>query len=255
MFGSKGTALPAGALGLVLVLSGCNGSGNSPVETNDADDSIGSVVAQPRPTPTGDPAPDPEPVPTPTPPSSAAIGESCHSDDPDRICLSLRFVAYKNSAGTSIVSQAAALGVLTSMNGIWGKCDIAFEIGEYLVVNPADYGLNYTITSMNELETVRAKFKTQDMLLGVTAGPWQISANAWTNMPGAQNPGAVYDGSVASYGPIYAHEYGHYLGLGHVSDTSDVMNPVIYSSSIGLTTSQCEAARSTAMAYWVRMLR
>lgn len=263
----------AGTLGVAMALTACNGSGDSSTAAAsagaDSSSSVGSVVAEPvtpapvpsaAPTsapssaPTATPTENPAPEPTQTP-SSAAIGASCHSDDANKMCLSLRFVVYQNSSGKAIMSQATALSDLDSMNKIWSKCNIAFEIGEFLVVDPAKYGLDYTITSSSELEKVRADFDVSDMLLGVTAGPWQISANAWTNMPGAQYYGAVFDGSVADFGPIYAHEFGHYLGLDHVSDTSDVMTPVIYSSSTNLTTSQCTAARNTVMQYWSKMLR
>ena len=53
---------------------------------------------------------------------------------------------------------------------------------------------------------------------------------------------------------LIAHELGHYLNLGHVSDTYAMMNPIIYARSVNLYASQCSTARSAARYYWRDMM-
>ena len=60
---------------------------------------------------------------------------------------------------------------------------------------------------------------------------------------------------MGTFGLIIAHELGHYLNLLHVSDSSALMNPVIYSSSKSLYSSQCNTARAAANYYWSRAQR
>jgi hypothetical protein len=75
-------------------------------------------------------------------------------------------------------------------------------------------------------------------------------------MPGGGGPfGAILERPVASFANIIAHELGHYLNLYHVSDATDIMNPIIYSSSTKLTSSQCATARSAASFFWSKMYR
>src|SRR2546423_719044 len=78
-----------------------------------------------------------------------------------------------------------------------------------------------------------------------------------TNMPGDGIYGAIMEASIVNYGNgvIYAHEFGHYLGLDHVGDTSDLMNAIVYTTSTKLTSGQCQAARDTASSYWSAMYR
>lgn len=189
---------------------------------------------------------------------SVAIGESCTGGDSSKICLAMHFVTYKDSGGKAVASQAAAATIIHTMNTLWAACNIGFQIEKYDAVTPADYGLSYGSQSQNELNAIRGAFSSpSNELLGVTTGPWGTAVNAWTNMPGSALDGAVMEASIVGYGGgiIYAHEFGHYLGLDHVSDTSNLMNPVIYTTSKTLSASQCAAARSTASSYWSAMRR
>jgi hypothetical protein len=213
------------------------------------------VIGQPQPIPSDGPIPEP-----PKNAQSPEIGETCHSNDSSKICLSLRYVTYKNSSGNAVVSEAETLSNLADINDVWSQCGIAFEIGEYLAVDPTDYGLVYNTSSMSSLSTVRGKFEVADKLLVVSTGTWagtlgSGAANAWTTMPGSSPSGVVLEAPVATYPNIIAHELGHYLNLDHYNSSTDVMSPVIYSNSTQLTDSQCKAARSAAAYYWAAMNR
>jgi hypothetical protein len=209
----------------------------------------------------------PQPIPTDAPPSgknggadTPRIGPTCHSEDPSQICLSLKYVVYADSSGAPLFSEEQAVTNLAQINQVWSQCGIAFEIGEFDSPTPSDYGLSLNTPTLGELTSIRNAFEDDTHLLVVTTGTWSGSlgagaANAWTAMPGGGPYGVVLEKPVGDYPNIIAHELGHYLNLDHVSDTSDVMNAVIYTSSTKLTTSQCNTARSAASAFWSEMER
>lgn len=192
------------------------------------------------------------------PNSNVAAGESCTGGDADKLCLAIHFVSYKDSVGNPTASTAQAATIIHTMNQLFAGCNIGFQIETYEAVNPEDYGLAYGADSVNQLNDIRATFDTpSDELLSVTTGPWGTAANAWTNMPGNSVYGAIMESSIVDYagGLIYAHEFGHYLGLDHVSSTSQLMSPIIYTSSTELTSSECQTARDTIDQYWKSMIR
>ncbi|MGK5083544.1 matrixin family metalloprotease [Bdellovibrionota bacterium FG-1] len=213
----------------------------------------------PQPTP---PVPVPTPSPTPSPSATSVVnapvvGESCLSGDANKICLATHFVTYENSAGTAVASITQAGTIIHTMNTLWGKCDIGFQIMKYEAVDPTKYGLSYGAASQNELNQIRNTFSTAaNELLAVTTGPWGTAVNAWTNMPGYGVYGAVMEASIVAYGGgiIYAHEFGHYLGLDHVSNSSNLMSPIIATTSTNLTAAQCQAAVNTVGSYWPAMV-
>jgi hypothetical protein len=234
----------------ILGLAACNGEGsNGAILGSDAVDGTSQPVpsnGNVDPAPSGGAAPQ--------------IGASCHGSNPGKLCLSLRYVAYKDSAGKAVVSESETLTNLAQINQVWSQCDIAFEIGSYVAANPSDYGLDFNTASSSDLSRVRGAFLQDSSLLVVTTGAWSGtlgagSANAWTTMPGGGTYGVVLESPVGTFPNIVAHELGHYLNLDHVSDTSDVMSPIIYSSSTSLTQAQCTAARAAATHYWSAMLR
>jgi hypothetical protein len=129
-------------------------------------------------------------------------------------------------------------------------------------VNPSTQNLAYETANNEDLTSIRAAFTTETSLLVVLTGTWNrtgslggTAANAWTAMPGDGPYGAILEQPVADFPNIIAHELGHYMNLPHVSDTSDLMNPIIYPTSGSLTADQCETARSAATSYWSKMLR
>jgi hypothetical protein len=54
---------------------------------------------------------------------------------------------------------------------------------------------------------------------------------------------------------IIAHELGHYMNLAHVSDQTNLMNPVIYASSNTITSDQCTGTRRAVEYFWQGMKR
>lgn len=189
---------------------------------------------------------------------SATIGDSCLSADRQKICMGIHFVSYENSEGIAMADATEALKIVNTLNRLWGSCGISFQVEKYQSVNPVRYGLSFAEESQNEVDDIRRTFALpSNTLLAVTTGPWDTAVNAWTTMPGEGPYGAIMESGSVRYGDgiIYAHEFGHYLGLDHVSDSSDLMNPVIYTTSTKLEDQQCNTARQTAKAYWSEMLR
>ena len=224
-------------------LSGCNAGGESSLAGN-----VTQVTTLTSQTPADNESSAPK----------LPVGESCVSDDPNHTCLALHFVTYKDSSGKAAASEAQAATIVSTMNKVFAQCKIGFQIEKYEAVDPTAFGLAYGSQSQNELNQIRETFSTEaDMLLGVTTGPWGSGTNGWTNMPGSNVYGAVMEASIVDYneGLLYAHEFGHYLGLGHPGDASNLMNATIYATSTNLTTSQCAAAQETIASYWPRMIR
>ena len=205
--------------------------------------------------------PSSSPVPSASPSSSpqpkVSVGESC-TGDPTRTCLAVHFVAYTDSSGAPTADTTEAATIIHTMNQLFAQCSIGFQIEKYEAISPTQYNLDYGAQSQNQLNQIRQTFDLpSNQLLAVTTGPWGTSVNAWTNMPGEGVYGAIMEASIVNYGKgiIYAHEFGHYLGLDHVSNSANLMNPIIYTTSTQLSASQCQAAQSTLHAYWADMIR
>jgi len=182
----------------------------------------------------------------------ASLGPSCSGSD---LCLGIRYVTYKVD-GDPIVDEASAVENIDATNQMWKQCGIQFQIDSYEAVQASDYGLASSGgTVPNQTSKIRSTFDDGRSLLVVQTGDWGTTKNAWTAMPGSDSYGAVFEAAVADYPQIMAHELGHYLGLSHVSNTSNTMNAVIYPHSEDLSASQCESARETIQDYWKGMLR
>jgi hypothetical protein len=190
--------------------------------------------------------------------NNGLVTPSCVSSDPNHICLAVQFVSYKDSNGTPVANVSQVNTILGTMNKLWSQCNIGFQVEKYEQVDPTQVGLSYGAASQSETDQIRNAYGTEkNMLLAVNTGPWGTAVNAWTNMPGNAPYGAVMEQSIVDYGNgiIYAHEFGHYLGLDHVSDQSDLMNAIIYTSSTTLTSDQCATARAAATGIWSAMTR
>ncbi len=253
--GAFGT-LAASALCLALI-SGCNSSGASAPGVGSGiatEPSARRTTAASETSSTGTPTS----TPVPPPAGTALTGESCVSSDPAKICLAVHFVSYKSAAGAPVADENRAAAIISGMNRFWSQCGIGFQIEKYDAVDPTRFNLAYGSAAQGQTTQIRATFaEPSNQLLAVTTGPWGTAVNAWTSMPGSPPYGAVMESSIVSYGDgiIYAHEFGHYLGLNHVGDTSNLMDAVIYTSSTVINSSQCQTARDTARGMWSAMLR
>ena len=178
--------------------------------------------------------------------------ESCHSSDPEKICIGLKYVTYTDAQKKPVTDLALAKTNVAEFNRIWAKCGIAFQLERYDAIQPADFSLNYSVTG--ETDLIRRTFEEDTRFVIVSSGPFNFgSANAWTNSPGSPPYGVIVEANTANYASVIAHELGHYMNLDHVGDSTNLMNAVIYST--GLTNSQCTAARSSVRSFWPHMLR
>ena len=186
---------------------------------------------------------------------ASLIGDTCRTSDPNHLCLGIKFVSFTDTSEHAVADAARAITNMRTTNAIWQQCNIAFQIDEYTAVNPVNAGLDYGAASANETDQIRKAYGPPDELLLVYTGPWGTVKNAWTQMPGAGIYGAVVEASVVSSPEIQAHELGHYLGLDHMNDMTNLMNAVIYPAPAMLTAAQCQTARAVAQSDWRLMLR
>lgn len=199
-------------------------------------------------------------------PAGPAVTEGCAPirgrSAPGPLCLALRYVVYRDSYGAPVETEKEAASNIDAVNRIWRECGIQFQVDRYEAVVPSEHRLRYRTAEYGELEEIRRRFRTEKELLVVTTGDWDRSgslgmswANAWTNLPGEPNLGAILESSVSGHANVLAHELGHYLSLDHASDSRDLMSPVIFPGSVRLSREQCDSARWAARAFWKRMLR
>jgi hypothetical protein len=184
----------------------------------------------------------------------------CGSDDPNQLCLAVKYVAFTDAAGNAVLSASEVDANIQIINSTWEQCGFSFTLDSYSSVAPSSVGLPFQPSQEDELSGMRARLASDTALLVATTGQWvgelgAGSANAWAVLPGQGPFGVVVEQGAGGYANLIAHELGHYLNLDHVDDVYNVMNPTIYSNSINLSDAQCREARATAISYWARMLR
>ncbi len=181
------------------------------------------------------------------------------SPDPEHLTLAIKYVEYVDAAGNPVLTLDEAKRLTEAMNRLYSVCNMHFRAEVYETVQPGNFGLDYNTSQRSDLTSIRAQFDSPDHLLVVHTGSWSSaqmgSANAWTTLPGSTPSGAVVEADVAGMGNLVAHELGHYLNLLHVSSSTNMMNPVIYSNSTYISPSQCSEMRATARAYRSGALR
>ena len=243
---------------LSLLVIGGLGMGCNDVASQAQDTSLDSA------SPIPDSFPTPNPSNLPVPPASAqvsTVGPACVADSSHE-CIGLKYVVYEDSTGTPVVSQGEAISNIAQVNTLWSQCNIAFQIDQYVSANPTQYGLVFDTANSADLDTIRQDFSDNQSFLVVTTGTWDrtgtlgsTQANAWTNLPGDTIFGSVLEEPVGGFAPIIAHELGHYMNLAHVSDTSNLMNPIIYNTSATIASDQCDGARRAIEYFWTSMKR
>jgi hypothetical protein len=191
-----------------------------------------------------------------------SVGSSCQNGDPNRICLAVKYVVYKDDSGQPIMSANDVVKNIEGINKLWSQCNLGFQVEQLVNPLPKDYGLEFHTADDSDLTDIRKAFVDESTLLVVTTGSWNrngslgnTGANAWTSMPGENPLGTVLESSVKTFSNIIAHELGHYLDLNHQDNGTNLMNPVIYDNSVNLNDAQCAKARNTAETYWQKMKR
>ncbi|NDG84041.1 MAG: hypothetical protein EBX52_03260 [Proteobacteria bacterium] len=195
------------------------------------------------------PASTPEPAP---PPASAP--QSCKDTDPESQCIGLRIVSYDNGNET-VLPYADALALVVELNRVWTQCKIGFELSSYEHVDPVTRGLSINPNWRSEGSQIRAAFNDQKSFLVVAVGNFAASTIAVTEMPGYGPYGTLVESGYASNPLTVGHELGHYMGLYHVRNSSNLMNPYIGPHTEQLSPSQCSIARSKNAQFWVSLLK
>jgi hypothetical protein len=183
---------------------------------------------------------------------------SCGTGD---LCLALKMVSYSDGS-SPVMDSGTAQDMVARINAVWSQCGIGFRLEDYQAVEPKNVGLPETIETMSELPQIRGALQSPHRLLVVLTSPWgsagdinDSGADAWTTLPGNAPYGAIIDQPVSRNANIIAHELGHYLGLLHVRNRSNLLSPIVGGSSRGLSSGQCSQARATAVGTWAAMLR
>jgi hypothetical protein len=172
---------------------------------------------------------------------------------PDSVSMALKFVQFADDTNSPPLNDRKVKKLIQELNQIYSVCNMSFQLGEYQVVKPADYGLPMVPSSVKKMHEFRKPFDDPRYLVIINTGKWDHTKmgtpNAWTAMPGETPAGAVLEAPVSDFAGIVAHELGHYLNLNHLDNNKNLMNPIIYGSSTELTEAQCTRMRATAITH------
>ncbi len=197
--------------------------------------------------------------------SKTALASVAPPSRMETLRLGIRYVVYlptREPLPPAETSNAKLQELFKGINAIWSSCGIAFV--PQLVVAEADRSprQNRAPAALDELFKIRHELKQDGSMLIAVTQPWnradslgKTGANAWTAMPGTEDHGIIVEWPERWNSNLLAHELGHYLGLDHREKRSELMAPVIYRDSTGLSSEECTAARHTASAYWKKMIR
>ena len=191
----------------------------------------------------------------PAQPPSLPESLSCESPDPEFQCLALKIVSYENPEAPTVLQKLEADLLVEQINAVWKPCKIGFQLEQYQSINPLTLGLEYNPEWRSQASQVRATFSDNQTLLIVATGKLTSSTIAVTQMPGVAPFGVLVEDSFAKNSLTVGHELGHYMGLYHFRNTTNLMNPYIGDSTKNLTSNQCGIARSTNQREWTQMMR
>ncbi len=213
--------------------------------------------ASPTPVASATPIRNTTPTPTPTPANTGSTTSypSCVSSDVNHICIGLKIVSYQDSAGVPVITEADAITLVNGMNAVWSQCNIAYQLEVYQLVDPNTRGLTYSPNWQTESDKIRTTFADNVRFLVVAVGPWSSGTIAVTMMPESGIYGTIVDQQYSHNALTVGHELGHYQGLYHLNNSSNLMSPYIGANTSGLQTNQCSIARSTDNTDWPLMLR
>lgn len=188
--------------------------------------------------------------------TTSSLGPTCAGGSA-QYCIGLNYYVFDDSSGNPIVPQSTAVSMVEQANTIWAQCNIQFQMESFQDVNASTYGVSSASASEADMTTLFTAFSsTTDFDILSFSGTVPSGADAWTEEAGSGTPyGTIMDLSCDDYSPILAHELGHWLGLEDNSDTSNLMDLVVYSSPDTLTSDQCTTAIQTIQQYWTAMVR
>jgi len=169
--------------------------------------------------------------------------------------MALKVVSYEDGQNPSILSESKAELLTAQINSVWKPCKIGFQLEAYQSVNPITVGLRYHPNWRSDSTSIRSTFSANDSLLVVATGSFSSATIAVTQMPGYAPFGTLVEEEYAENPLTVGHELGHYMGLYHIRNTSNLMNPYIGAHTENLTPSQCQIARSTNLSNWIQMMR
>jgi hypothetical protein len=217
---------------------------------------VSTPISTPTPVAVATPIPTAAPVAsaTPAPVSGATLTPTCTSSDPAHLCIGLKLVSYSQNGSPSL-TEAQAIALVNGINQVWNQCNIAFQLEKYVSVDPTTLNLEYNTDWKANAGNVRAAFNENNSFLVVAVGSLSGATIAVTEMPGGGPYGTLVEQEFATNPLTVGHELGHYQGLYHVSDTTNLMDPYIGPNTSGLSTSQCAIAHTTDAAYWQAMMR
>jgi hypothetical protein len=240
-----------------LLLFACNSpdqSAASVTPDSNAITSSGSTSITATPTPRSGSVPASTPTPTATPVATSGSYPSCVSSDTDHICIGLKIVSYESN-GVPDLTEAQAVTLVNGINTVWSQCNIAFQLESFEIIDPTTVGLPYSPDWQSQTSAVRTKFTDKTRMVVIAVGPWNVSTIAVTTMPGSGLYGTVVDQQYSNNPLTVGHELGHYQGLYHVQDTSNLMSAYIGTNTKLLDSGQCSTSRSTDLSNWTAMLR
>ena len=186
---------------------------------------------------------------------TAAGFPTCTSADSSHICIGLKLVAYENTNGVPVLTDVQAAQMVSGINTVWSQCNVGFQLEKYSAVDPTQNGLSYSPDWETDSSAIRSTYSEKNTFLVVAVGPWSDATIAVTEMPGSGPFGTLVDAQYATNPLTVGHELGHYQGLSHITDNTNLMNPYIGPKTATLTASQCATARSTDLSTWQIMMR
>ena len=243
-----------------ITLSSCNsdqssGSAETPVSAGITAGTTTTPTATPTATATPTRSVTPTPTPTATPVVSTGSYPSCVSSDTTHICIGLKIVAYEDTTGVPTLTEAEAITLVNGMNTVWAQCNVGFQLENFQMIDPTTLGLPYDPNWDTQTDAIRQQFASSTQFLVVAVGALSGSTIAVTRVPYSYEYGTIVESAYAQNPLTVGHELGHYQGLEHVSDSTNLMNPYIGANTRTLTASQCTTAISTDSQYWNAMKR